>query len=249
MEDMPKLKDYILRLQYWRDVYERSLDERGKTQSLDQHGCNLNEFHHTKFDEVDVPGQYLQHIDPSDELVKISRFSPSVELGRGHGHCFRRITMIGSDGSPYTFVIQMPAARHCRREDRLTAFFRIMNSVLARRKESRRRNLQFHLPTAVAFAHQLRLVQSDSTYISLQDIYDEHCRSMNMSREDPALIFYDRLKQLHDPSMTVVSRFDRHLEAFQLTLQTDTRYLQLKMEVMQEIQTKYIPENILTNVS
>lgn len=205
MEDMPKLKEYIIRLQYWRDVYERSLDDRGKTQSLDMNGCNLNEFHLTKFDEVDVPGQYLQHIDPTDELVKISRFAPSVELGRGHGHCFRRITIVGSNGAPYTFVVQMPAARHCRREDRLIAFFRIMNSVLAKRKESRRRNLQFHLPTAVAFAHQLRLVQSDSTYVSLQDILDEHCRSMGMSREDSTIKFYERIKSLHDPSIPAVS--------------------------------------------
>lgn len=205
MEETPKLRDYIIRLQYWRDVYERSLDDRAKVQSLDMNGCNLNEFHHTKFDEVDVPGQYQQHIDPTEELVKIGRFSPSVELGRGLGHCFRRITMIGSNGSSHTFVVQMPAARHCRREDRLTAFFRIMNSVLAKRKESRRRNLQFHVPTAVAFAHQLRLVRSDSTYVSMQDILDDHNRKKNMSREDSTMMFYDRLKQLYDPSMAPVS--------------------------------------------
>jgi transformation/transcription domain-associated protein len=250
MQEGLTLKEYILRLQYWRDVYERSLDGRGKTQSLDQHGCNLNEFHHTKFDEVDVPGQYLKHIDQGDDLTKIARFSPSVEVGRGHGHCFRRITMIGSDASINTFVIQMPAARHCRREDRLTAFFRIMNSVLARRKESRRRNLQFHLPTAVAFAQQLRLVQSDSTYVSLQDIYDEHCRSMNLSRDDPSIKYYSRLKELHDPSMTVVSfSFPIHFHERMLMRQNDSRFLQLKMEIMNEIQTKYIPENVLTNVS
>jgi transformation/transcription domain-associated protein len=250
MEDMPKLKDYIIRLQYWRDVYERSLDDRGRTQSLDMNGCNLNEFHLTKFDEVDVPGQYLQHIDPTDELVKITRFAPSVELGRGHGHCFRRITIIGSNSAPYTFVVQMPAARHCRREDRLIAFFRIMNSVLAKRKESRRRNLQFHLPTAVAFAHQLRLVQSDSTYVSLQDILDEHCRSMNMSREDSTIKFYERIKALHDPSIPAVSFLSANaLSSADVRFQTDPRFLTLKIEVMEEIQTKYIPDNILTKVS
>ena len=74
-----------------------------------------------------ISAHFFQHIDPAEELVKIARFSPKAELGRGHGHCFRRITMIGSNGSLHTFNVQMPAARHCRREERLTQLFRIMN--------------------------------------------------------------------------------------------------------------------------
>jgi transformation/transcription domain-associated protein len=142
MKVTPKLREYIKRLQWWRDSYERNLDARPKNQHLDQGGCNLIEFHHTRFDEVEIPGQYVQvslltslpdsatdhqHVDQSEEFVKIARFLPRAEMGRGHGHCFRRITMIGSNGSPYTFNVQMPAARHCRREERLTQLFRIMN--------------------------------------------------------------------------------------------------------------------------
>lgn len=220
MKDMPKLREYIGRLQYWRDMYERSLDSRPRSQPLDQGGCNLIEFHHTKFDDIEVPGQYAQvgtrltatmteadsqHIDAGEELVKILRFSPKAELGRGHGHCFRRITMIGSNGSLYTFNVQMPAARHCRREERLTQLFRIMNSVLKRRKEARRRNLQFHVPTAIALAPQLRLVQNDSSYVSLQDVFDDYCQSKGMSREDSIMASLDRLKQLIDPAMSKVS--------------------------------------------
>lgn len=233
MLDMPKLREYIKRLQWWRDTYERSLDSRSKNQPLDQGGCNLIEFHHTKFDDVEIPGQYVQHVDPTQELVKIARFSPKAELGRGHGHCFRRITMIGSDGVNYTFTVQMPAARHCRREERLTQLFRIMNSVLRKRKESRKRNLQFHLPTAIALAPQLRLVQNDISYVSLQDIFDDYCSTHGMSREDSIMAFLDRMKQLHDPVIP----------------KTDARYLHMKAEVAEELQIKMIPENILTNAS
>lgn len=52
-----------------------------------------------------------------------------------------------------------------------------------------------------------------------------------MSREDASIKYYSRLKELYDPA----------------TSATDSRYLQLKMEIMDEIQTKYIPDNILTN--
>ncbi len=60
MKDMPKLREYIKRLQYWRDTYEKSLDVRPRSQPLDQGGCNLIEFHHAKFDDVEIPGQYVQ---------------------------------------------------------------------------------------------------------------------------------------------------------------------------------------------
>jgi transformation/transcription domain-associated protein len=60
MEEMPKLREYIKRLQYWRDTYEKNMDARPKSQALDAGGCNLIEFHHTRFDEVEVPGQYAQ---------------------------------------------------------------------------------------------------------------------------------------------------------------------------------------------
>jgi transformation/transcription domain-associated protein len=50
-----------------------------------------------------------------------------AELGRGHGFCYRRIIMMGTDGLTHSFAAQLPAARHCRREERLTQLFRIMN--------------------------------------------------------------------------------------------------------------------------
>ncbi|WWD20697.1 hypothetical protein CI109_105173 [Kwoniella shandongensis] len=224
MQDMPKLREYIRRLQHWRDLYEKLLDARPRVQALDQGGCNLTEFHHTKFDDVEIPGQYVHHVDQGEEFIKIARFAPKAELGRGHGHCFRRITMIGNNGSSYTFHVQMPAARHCRREERLTQLFRIMNSVLKKRKESRRRNLQFHLPTATPLAPQLRLVQADSSYVSMQDIFEDYSSRKGMSREDTILAYYDRIKQLYDSAIP-----------------------KLKAEVMEEVQTKMVPETIMTS--
>ena len=120
-----------------------------------------------------------------------------------------------------------------------------MFSVLKRRKESRRRNLQFHLPTAVALAPQLRLVQSDSSYISLQDVFDEFCNSKGMSREDSIMAFSDRVKQTVDSNITRVS----YQSGTGADNQADPRYPQLKSEIMEEIQAKMVPETILSNVS
>ncbi|KAL7422906.1 transcription-associated protein 1 [Cryptotrichosporon argae] len=231
VKDVLKLREYIRRLQSWRDQYERALDGRPRHTSIDQPGVNMSEFHLTKSEEIEVPGQYVQHIDPTDELVRIARFHPRVEVGRGHGFCFRRITMIGHNGQSYPFMGQMPAARHCRREDRLMQVCRIMNSVLRKRKESRRRNLQFHLPLAVALGAQLRLIQSDSSFITLQDIYDEHAFAHRQQREDAIIEFCEQQRQFHDPSIP----------------KTDARTIQLKTEIMERIQAKMVPETVLTN--
>lgn len=54
------MNEYIRKLQQWRDKYERLLDARPRVQSLDNLSHYLIEFQYTKFDEVEVPGQYTE---------------------------------------------------------------------------------------------------------------------------------------------------------------------------------------------
>lgn len=45
----------------WRDRFEEKLDRRqmSERQNLEALSAHLSEFHYQKFDEIDVPGQYL----------------------------------------------------------------------------------------------------------------------------------------------------------------------------------------------
>lgn len=54
------LQDYLRRLQQWRDRYEKNLDSRPRTQPLDLLSHFLTDFQWSKFDEVEVPGQYTE---------------------------------------------------------------------------------------------------------------------------------------------------------------------------------------------
>ena len=54
------MKEYVQRLQMWRDRYEKQLDLRPKVQPLDLISHWLVEFQHGKYDDVEVPGQYLE---------------------------------------------------------------------------------------------------------------------------------------------------------------------------------------------
>lgn len=55
----PNLFAYIERLRKWRDRFEEKLDRRPPYQNLENYSPHLSEFRFQKFDDVEVPGQYL----------------------------------------------------------------------------------------------------------------------------------------------------------------------------------------------
>lgn len=60
-------------------------------------------------------------------FIRIMRFAPKVEFCRGTGFTFKRITLIGHDGSKHSFAVQMPTQLWVRREERIQQLFRIFN--------------------------------------------------------------------------------------------------------------------------
>jgi transformation/transcription domain-associated protein len=50
-----------------------------------------------------------------------------IDIFRGHSGCHRRMIIQGHDGSFNPFVIQHPAPKQCRREERTLQLFRILN--------------------------------------------------------------------------------------------------------------------------
>lgn len=225
----PNLATYIERLRRWRDRFEEKLDRRVPYQNLEQYSPHLSEFRFQKFDDVEVPGQYLLHKDNNKDFVRIDRFLPKVDVIRGYGICHRRLKMRGHDGSIHAFAVQHPAARHCRREERILQLFRIFNQVLARKKESRRRNLNFHLPLMIPLAPHLRLVQDDSSYISLQGIFEDHCRQIKINKDDPVVFALTRTIQAAEPGRSGSSSVDPAI----------------KLEIYNSIQKTMVPSDVV----
>jgi transformation/transcription domain-associated protein len=60
LKSKPSLNEYIRRLQSWRDRYEKLLDARPRTQTLDHLSHYLTEFQYAKFDDIEIPGQYTE---------------------------------------------------------------------------------------------------------------------------------------------------------------------------------------------
>ena len=193
--------------------------------SLENYSHPLSDFRFSKFDEVEVPGQYLQHRDKNQDFIRIERFLPSVDLVRTVGFSHRRLKIRGHDGSVHPFAVQHPAARHSRREERILQLFRIFNGTLAKKKESRRRNLSFYLPLMVPLAPSIRLVQDDPSYMSLQGIYEDHCRRHSTNKDDPILFTMDKLRPTSPH-------------------QADPANIALRTEIFTAIRAKWVPQTI-----
>lgn len=226
------LEEYVAKLRLWRDKFEAMLDARPRKHKLEASSHYLVEFQHQKFDDVEIPGQYLLLKDNANDFLRIDRFLPEVEIIRSYGNCYRRLTIRGHDGTIHPFLIQNPVARQFRREERLMQLFRMLNYILERRKESRMRNLVFHLPAIVPLAPNVRMVQDDPSYTSLYDIYEDHCDSVQMHKDDPLVYFVEKFKNNVNAQKEIVNQ--------------KTELLNLRMEINDYISTNMVPSNILS---
>ncbi|EMC93830.1 hypothetical protein BAUCODRAFT_75390 [Baudoinia panamericana UAMH 10762] len=222
----PTMLEYIQKLRKWRDKLAERLDRRPNTFHLAE-TTHLSGFRFVWFDEVEVPGQYLQHRDKNQDFVRIERFMPVVDLVRGVASCHRRLKIRGHDGSLHPFAIQHPSPRHCRREERILQLFRIFNSTLAKKKESRRRNLQFHLPVVVPLSPSIRIVQDDASYISLQGIFDDYCRRNETDKDEPIAYTMEKMRGLSP--------------------QKQDQFLHVRMEALNHVQERYAPKDLVRN--
>ncbi|EGO01921.1 hypothetical protein SERLA73DRAFT_166433 [Serpula lacrymans var. lacrymans S7.3] len=235
LRSKPTHNEYIRRLQQWRDRYEKYIDSRPRIQSLDLLSHYLTEFQYGKFDEIEMPGQYTEDKDSNQNFVRIHKFGPKFENCRSHGYGWRRFTVHGSDNSRVSFSVQLPSGRHSRREERVMQMFCTFNGALTRRKESRKRNLGFHLPAVISCSPGLRLLQNDSSYVTLGDIYDQYCEDSGITREEPILAAGEKVKNV--------------LREFTLSAgrsSSKTEHLNLKKDVLDEIALKYVPDDVLT---
>jgi transformation/transcription domain-associated protein len=224
----PSMLEYITKCRKWRDKLAEKLDRRPQTFHLAE-TSHLSGFRFVWFDEVEVPGQYLQHKDKNQDFVRIERFLPVVEVHRGVTACHRRLRIRGHDGSVHPFAVQHPAPRHSRREERVLQLFRIFNSTLSKKKESRRRNLQFHLPMMIPLSPQIRLIQDDASYVTPNGIWEDYCRRNEVDKDEPIVFMMEKQRQI-PPSRQ--GQGNDHL-------------MTMKLEALNHIQERLVPKDLV----
>jgi transformation/transcription domain-associated protein len=223
----PNLETYIIKLRKWRDRLEDKLDRRFSEVNLENLCPHLSEFHHLKFEDIEIPGQYLLNKDNNSHFVKIERFLSTIDLARGSNACYKSLRIRGHDGSLHTFAVQFPAARHCRREEGVFQLFRIFGNTLSRAVETRRRNIQFTLPIAVPLSPHIRIVNSDKRDLTMQKIYEDFCRKNDKSRDEPFVYTIEKLR----------AAFDQRLPKPDI--------MSIRVEILGAIQSLLVPSTVM----
>ncbi|QPG74496.1 hypothetical protein FOA43_001826 [Brettanomyces nanus] len=229
IQSKPNLETYISKLRKWRDCLEEKLDRNSGKINLERVCPHLSQFHHQKFEDIEVPGQYLLNTENNRHFIKIERFMPTLELIRGPSACYKRLTIRGHDGSLHPFAVQFPAARHCRREERMFQLFRLFNDELARSVETRKRYIDLTLPVAIPLSPHIRLMSDNEKYIDMSAIYEEYCRRKGQNRDEPLAYTMQKLHTAYDPRLPKPD------------------ILSVKTEILAAIQSLLVPNTVMKN--
>ncbi|KAJ1953987.1 hypothetical protein EC988_002681, partial [Linderina pennispora] len=191
------LRTYVTRLYSWQTVLRTAIRKRPSHQMLSHFSPFLVEFEQQKFEDVEVPGQYLMLTDNNDEFVRIERFMPQLTITLGTSNVSRRLAIRGTDGSIAHFAVQQSTSKHNHQEERWVQLYRNLDRACEEERDvCEQRRLALHLPTIVSLAPHIRLVQEQPQSFTLQDVYDEACERNGSSGLEPVLYFVDKMREV-----------------------------------------------------
>ncbi|KAJ6816627.1 putative transformation/transcription domain-associated protein [Iris pallida] len=188
------LSELTERLKHWKNVLQCNLEDRfPAVLKLEDESKVLRDFHVV---DVELPGQYFtdQEVAP-DHTVKLDRIGADIPIVRRHGSSFRRLTLIGSDGSQRHFIVQTSLTPNARSDERILQLFRVLNKMFDKHKESRRRHLTIHTPIIIPVWSQVRMVEDDLMYSSFLEVYEINCARHNREADNPITHFKEHLNQ------------------------------------------------------
>lgn len=207
------LSDLTERLKHWKNVLQSNVEDRfPAVLKLEEESRVLRDFHVV---DVEVPGQYFtdQEIAP-DHTVKLDRVGADIPIVRRHGSSFRRLTLIGSDGSQRHFIVQTSLTPNARSDERILQLFRVMNKMFDKHKESRRRHISIHTPIIIPVWSQVRMVEDDLMYSTFLEVYENHCARNDREADLPITYFKEQLNQAISGQMSPEAVVDLRLQAY-----------------------------------
>ncbi|CAN4078750.1 unnamed protein product [Withania somnifera] len=207
------LSELTERLKHWKNVLQSNVEDRfPAVLKLEDESRVLRDFHVV---DVEVPGQYFtdQAIAP-DHTVKLDRVAADIPIVRRHGSSFRRLTLIGSDGSQRHFIVQTSLTPNARSDERILQLFRVMNRMFDKHKESRRRHICIHTPIIIPVWSQVRMVEDDLMYSTFLEVYENHCARNDREADLPITFFKEQLNQAISGQISPDAVVDLRLQAY-----------------------------------
>ncbi len=126
---------------------------------------------------IEIPGQYCPNssstadIKPCPELhAKLQRFEPFVEILRRNDQLVRRVSMVGSDGRVYRFLLQFAIPYWTRTDERTAQTNFIIDKFLRQNIISARNHLSMQPSAAIPVAQRLRMTLDTESRVALDDV-------------------------------------------------------------------------------
>lgn len=126
---------------------------------------------------IEIPGQYCPNscstadIKPCPELhAKLQRFEPFVEVLRRNDQLVRRVSMVGSDGRVYRFLLQFAIPYWTRTDERTAQTNFIIDKFLRQNIICARNHLSVQPSAAIPVAQRLRMTLDTESRVSLDDV-------------------------------------------------------------------------------
>lgn len=126
---------------------------------------------------IEIPGQYCPNcattadVKPFPELhAKLRRFEPYVEVLRRNGQLVRRVSLLGSDGNVYRFLLQFAIPYWTRTDERTAQTNFVIDKFLRQNAITARNHLSVQPSVAIPVAQRLRITLDVESRVALDDI-------------------------------------------------------------------------------
>ncbi|ETW06733.1 hypothetical protein H310_02900 [Aphanomyces invadans] len=220
----PLLSDVMNRLKAWKNVLQCRVRRYGQRNAdkvfLEHSSRHLVELNSTS---LEVPGQYLTNSEPIKELhARLQYFHSTTDVLLRNGYTQRRITLGGNNGDTYSFLVQYAMTYITRCDERVMQMHLLMNRLLARHKETKKRHIMCHAPKVIPLTPRVRLLEDNANNVSLGEIFELDCQALNQDPNYPVELYRHKMSDIVDaPASLKLAIYndicDHHVSEYVLT--------------------------------
>ncbi|KAF0701086.1 Aste57867_8383 [Aphanomyces stellatus] len=197
-DEEPNLSVIMDRLKLWKYVLQCRVRRYGKRNAdkifLENSSRHLIELSSSC---LEIPGQYLTNNEPIKELhARLQYFHSTTDVLLRNGYTQRRVTLGGNNGKKYSFLVQYAMTYITRCDERVMQMHLLMNRLLMRHKETKQRNIVFHVPKVIPLTPRVRLLEDSVDNISLGEIYELECHSQNKDPDFPVELYRKKMSEV-----------------------------------------------------
>jgi len=189
-----------------------------------------------KSNTIEVPGQYFSFGEPGiDHHVHIDGFEAEVNVSHGGKLSQRTVKLRGSNGKIYPFHLLAQSSLHpslwetkadpsSLTENRTSQLLRLVNIMLQKNVQTRKRQLQLFLPPMMGLSPTVQLIQAEADISPLEQVFKDDCYKRGIEPDELYEVY--RKCALELPSAPTQQRASAGYNEACRTIVSDTAFTQ-----------------------